>query len=113
MHLVLEACKKGIVEELKDIGLNMKYTGEKVINNEAFAGKTFVITGSLEIFTREEAEEKIELLGGKTSSSVSKKTSAVIVGTNPGSKLAKAQDLGIEIWTEKEFEQKLSKGEIK
>ena len=104
---------KGIVEELKDIGLNMKYTGEKVINNEAFAGKTFVITGSLEIFTREEAEEKIELLGGKTSSSVSKKTSAVIVGTNPGSKLAKAQDLGIEIWTEKEFEQKLSKGEIK
>ena len=104
---------KGIVEELKDIGLNMKYTGEKVTNNEAFAGKTFVITGSLEIFTREEAEEKIELLGGKTSSSVSKKTSAVIVGTNPGSKLAKAQDLGIEIWTEKEFEQKLSKGEIK
>ena len=104
---------KGIVEELKDIGLNMKYTGEKVINNEAFAGKTFVITGSLEIFTREEAEEKIELLGGKTSSSVSKKTSAVIVGTNPGSKLAKAQDLGIEIWNEKEFEQKLSKGEIK
>lgn len=107
------AHNKGIVEELKDIGLNMKYTGEKVINNEAFAGKTFVITGSLEIFTREEAEEKIELLGGKTSSTVSKKTSAVIVGTNPGSKLAKAQDLGIEIWNEKEFEQKLSKGEIK
>ena len=98
---------KGIVEELKDIGLNMKYTGEKVTNNEAFAGKTFVITGSLEIFTREEAEEKIELLGGKTSSSVSKKTSAVIVGTNPGSKLAKAQDLGIEIWTEKEFEERI------
>ena len=49
-------------------------------------GKTFVLTGSLEIFTREEAQEKIEQFGGKTSSSVSKKTSAVIVGKNPGSK---------------------------
>ena len=98
---------KSIVEELKELGINMKYTGEKVVNNDAFSGKTFVLTGSLEIFTREEAEEKIELLGGKTSSSVSKKTAAVIVGTNPGSKLKKAQELGIEIWTEKEFEDRL------
>ena len=99
---------KGIVDELKELGINMTYTGEKVVNNETFAGKTFVLTGSLEIFTREEAEEKIELLGGKTSSSVSKKTSAVIVGANPGSKYIKAQELGIEIWTEKEFEERIN-----
>ena len=99
---------KGIVDELKELGLNMTYTGEKVVNNDNFSGKTFVLTGSLEIFTREEAEEKIELLGGKTSSSVSKKTSAVIVGANPGSKYIKAQELGIEIWTEKEFEEKIN-----
>ena len=99
---------KGIVDELKELGLNMTYTGEKVVNNDNFSGKTFVLTGSLEIFTREEAEEKIELLGGKTSSSVSKKTSAVIVGANPGSKYQKAQELGIEIWTEKEFEEKIN-----
>ena len=98
---------KGIVEELKELGLNMNYLGEKIQNNDLFSGKTFVLTGSLEIFTREEAEEKIELLGGKTSSSVSKKTSAVIVGKNPGSKYTKAQELGIEIWTEEEFEERI------
>ncbi len=98
----------GIVAELKDLGINMTYTGEKVEEKEDFSGKTFVLTGSLEIFSREEAEEKIELLGGKTSSSVSKKTSVVIVGANPGSKYTKAQELGIPIWTEKEFEEKLN-----
>ncbi len=98
---------KGIVEELKDLGLNMKYLGQKVEENETFTGKTFVLTGSLEIFTREEAKEKIESLGGKTVDSVSKKTSVVIVGANPGSKYTKAQELGIEIWTEEEFKEKL------
>ena len=100
-----------IVEELKEIGLNMEYTGPKVEKDENFSNKTFVLTGSLEIFTREEAEELIENFGGKTSSSVSKKTSVVIVGANPGSKFKKAQELGIEIWTEKEFSEKLNKGE--
>ena len=99
---------KAIVEELKELGLNMNYLGEKVEEKEDFAGKTFVLTGSLEIFTREEAEEKIERLGGKTSSSVSKKTYAVIVGANPGSKYDKARELGIPIWTEQEFEEKLN-----
>ena len=68
----------------------------------------FVLTGSLEIFTRDEAKEKIESLGGKTVDSVSKKTSVVIVGANPGSKYTKARDLGIEIWTEEEFKDKLN-----
>ena len=99
---------KAIIEELKDLGINMKYLGEKVEEKEEFSGKTFVLTGSLEIFTREEAESRIESLGGKTSSSVSKKTSAVIVGANPGSKYDKARELGIPIWTEQEFEEKLN-----
>ena len=72
-----------------------------------FAGKTFVLTGTLQIYTREEAQEKIESLGGKTADSVSKKTSVVIVGENPGSKYTKAQELGIEIWTEEDFKEKL------
>ena len=86
----------------------MTYLGKKVESNDIFANKTFVLTGSLTIFTRDEASEKIELLGGKTSGSVSKKTSVVIVGENPGSKYEKAKELGIEIWTEKEFEEKLN-----
>ena len=63
----------------------------------------FVLTGALSKFTREEASEKIELLGGKTSGSVSKKTSFVIVGENAGSKERKARELGIPILTEDEF----------
>lgn len=98
---------RSIVEELKEIGLNTKYLGQEVEENSEFNGKTFVLTGSLQLFTREEAEEKIEQLGGKASSSVSKKTSAVIVGANPGSKYEKAKELGIPIWTEEEFKAKL------
>jgi DNA ligase (NAD+) len=85
----------------------MNYLGKKVEENEFFSGKTFVLTGSLELFTRDEAKEKIESLGGKTVESVSKKTSVVIVGANPGSKYTKAKDLGIEIWTEQEFKDHL------
>ena len=80
---------------------------KKIEENVEFAGKTFVLTGSLTIFTRDEAEELIENLGGKTSSSVSKKTSVVIVGENAGSKYDKAKELGITIWTEQEFSEKL------
>ena len=98
---------KETIKVLKELGVNMNYTGEKVEEQEEFSGKTFVLTGSLELFTRDEAEEKIELLGGKTSGSVSKKTSVVIVGANPGSKYNKALELGITIWTEEEFKEKL------
>ncbi|MBR2828349.1 MAG: NAD-dependent DNA ligase LigA, partial [Bacilli bacterium] len=95
------------IKELKEIGLNTKYLGQKIIESIDFSNKTFVLTGSLEIFTREEAKEKIEQLGGKTTDSVSKKTSAVIVGKNPGSKYDKALKLNIPIWSEEEFEKKL------
>lgn len=98
---------RGIIEELKDLGLNTTYLGQKVEENELFSGRSFVLTGTLTMYTRDEAKEKIESLGGKTVDSVSKKTSVVIVGDAPGSKYRKAQELGIEIWTEEEFKQKL------
>ena len=97
----------GIVEELKELGLNTTYLGQKVVENELFSGKSFVLTGTLTMYTRDEAKEKIESLGGKTVDSVSKKTSVVIVGDAPGSKYRKAQELGIEIWTEEQFKEKL------
>ena len=96
-----------MVEELIDLGLNTTYLGQEIIENEEFAGKSFVLTGSLTMFTRDEAKEKIESLGGKTVDSVSKKTSVVIVGEKPGSKYDKALQLGIPIWTEEEFKEKL------
>ena len=95
-----------LINELKEIGINMTYTGPKVEKNDNFYNKTFVITGTLTKYTRDEVEEKIELLGGKTSSSVSKKTYAVIVGENPGSKYTKAKELDIPIWSEEDLEKK-------
>ena len=70
-----------------------------------FLGKTFVLTGTLENFTRDEASEIIEKFGGKTSGSVSKKTSYVLAGEEAGSKLAKAQSLGIPVITEAQFDE--------
>ena len=70
-----------------------------------FLGKTFVLTGTLENFTRDEASEIIEKLGGKTSGSVSKKTSYVLAGEDAGSKLDKAQSLGIPVITEAQFDE--------
>ena len=72
--------------------------------DDRFAGKTFVLTGSLEKYSREEASNIIEKFGGKTSSSVSKKTSYLLAGEDAGSKLTKAQNLGVQIITEAEFD---------
>ena len=74
---------------------------------DEFKGKTFVLTGTLVSITRDRASEIIENLGGKVSSSVSSKTSCVIVGDNPGSKYNKAISLGIPIWQEEEFLEKI------
>ena len=86
----------------------MDYLGENIEEDENFLNKTFVITGTLTSMSRDEAKNKIELLGGKTSSSVSKKTSVVIVGDNPGSKYDKAKELNIEIWNEDKFKEMLN-----
>ena len=96
-----------IIEDLKAENLNMEYLGQKIVQNENFSGKSFVLTGSLTDYSREEASEIIESLGGKTVNSVSKKTSVVIVGDAPGSKYDKAKELGIEIWTEDDFKEKI------
>ena len=95
------------INRLKNIGINMNYLGTEIIYNENFKDKSFVLTGTLEEFSRDEAKEIIENNGGKTVGSVSKKTSVVIVGKDPGSKYNKAVELGIEVWTEEEFKEKI------
>ena len=97
-----------IIEELKDLGLNMEYIGEELNPNEAFLDKSFVLTGTLTKLTRDEAKVLIENRGGKTVGSVSKKTYAVIVGDSPGSKYDKAKELNIPIWTEDDFLEKIN-----
>lgn len=92
-----------LIKRLKAAKVNMELN-EDENTDERFFGKTFVLTGSLEKYTREEASEIIEKFGGKTSSSVSKKTSYVLAGEDAGSKLTKAENLGIPIITEDEFE---------
>ncbi|MCM3669668.1 NAD-dependent DNA ligase LigA [Mesobacillus maritimus] len=93
-----------LIAELKAEGLNMDYKGPKPVapeeSNSFFAGKTVVLTGKLEQLSRNEAKEQIEALGGKVAGSVSKKTDLVIAGEDAGSKLAKAESLGIEVWDE-------------
>ena len=97
-----------IINKLKDIGVNMNYiNSSNYEEKDEFMGKTFVLTGTLVNITRDKASEIIENLGGKVSSSVSKKTSAVIVGDNPGSKYDKAVSLNIPIWKEEEFISKI------
>lgn len=92
-----------MIDKLKSLGVNMEYLGQEVEEETVFTGKTFVLTGGLNFMSRDEAKEKIEALGGNCAGSVSKKTNVVIAGGSAGSKLAKAQELGIEIWDEEKF----------
>ena len=91
-----------LVNKLKSYGLNMEYE-EESSSDGRFEGMTFVLTGALEGYTRDEAAEIIEKFGGKTSGSVSKKTTYVLAGEDAGSKLTKAQQLGVTVITESEF----------
>ena len=93
---------KDLIKRLKNAGVNMTRLKSDE-EDDRFAGKTFVLTGTLEKYTREEASEIIEKFGGKTSSSVSKKTSYVLAGEDAGSKLTKAQSLGVQVISEEEF----------
>jgi DNA ligase (NAD+) len=90
-----------LIQRLREAGVNFESTRQ--VTDTRFAGKTFVLTGALSKFTREEATEKIELFGGKAAGSVSKKTSYVVVGENAGSKERKARELGIPILSEDDF----------
>ncbi len=92
-----------LISRLKAAGVNMRDVENGADNDNRFEGKTFVLTGTLTEFTRNEASEIIEKFGGKTSSSVSKKTDYVLAGEEAGSKLTKAQNLGVRIISEKEF----------
>jgi DNA ligase (NAD+) len=93
------------VEQLKDLGLKLTQDARPRPTGAAdLTGKTFVVTGTLERYSREEIEELIKSLGGKASGSVSKKTDYIVAGENAGSKLAKAKELGVPVLTEKEFD---------
>ncbi len=91
-----------LIKRLKEAGVNTKRHKEEQ-EDDRFLGKTFVLTGTLEKYSREEASNIIEKFGGKTSNSVSKKTSYLLAGEDAGSKLTKAQNLGVTILTEQEF----------
>ena len=96
-----------LIQELQDRGVNMSYLGKTKADSEAsghiLSGKTVVLTGTLEQLTRQDAKEKLESLGAKVTGSVSKKTDVVIAGHSAGSKLDKANELGIEVWSEQQF----------
>ena len=95
---------RGLIERLRQAGLPMKAEGvEQPRVAQVFAGKTFVLTGTLDTMTREEATALIVERGGRVSSSVSKKTSFVVAGRDAGSKLDKARDLGVDILNEPQF----------
>ncbi|NBJ69374.1 MULTISPECIES: NAD-dependent DNA ligase LigA [Clostridia] len=97
-----------LLDELRALGVNMTYLGARpseAAKTSPFHGKTVVLTGKMDIYTRTEAKELIESLGGNVTGSVSKKTDLVIAGEDAGSKLEKAEKLGIDVWNESQFQQ--------
>lgn len=94
-----------LINNLKDIGINMEYKGEKTLNNALISNKKFVITGTISFMARDEIKALIEKYDGTAVDSVSKKTDVVIVGDSPGSKYDKAVKLGIEIWNEEKLKE--------
>ncbi|MBR1528872.1 MAG: NAD-dependent DNA ligase LigA [Oscillospiraceae bacterium] len=106
-HTLHEESVQNLIQKLRTAGLTMPYEKQKVLSDTFFSGKVFVLTGTLTQMKRAEAKQRIEAAGGKVSGSVSKKTDYVIAGEEAGSKLTKAQELGISVLSEKEFIEKL------
>jgi DNA ligase (NAD+) len=106
---------KKIIDELKKAGLKFSFVDVKpaIVKDNFFKGKSFVLTGTLASFTREEAADKIMSFGGNVTSSVSKKTDLVLAGEKAGSKLDKANKLGIKVISENEFQKKIDEAELK
>ncbi|KIL47014.1 NAD-dependent DNA ligase LigA [Jeotgalibacillus campisalis] len=107
---------KELISELEEAGVNLTYKGPKLSRSEntnsAFSGKVVVLTGKLVQLTRNEAKEKIEILGGKVTGSVSKKTDLLVAGEEAGSKLSKAQELGIIVWDENRLLEEINGQEV-
>ncbi|MDG5473603.1 NAD-dependent DNA ligase LigA [Jeotgalibacillus sp. ET6] len=107
---------KELIRELEEAGVNLTYKGPKLHRSEnvdsAFSGKVVVLTGKLVQLTRNEAKEKIEVLGGKVTGSVSKKTDLLVAGEEAGSKLSKAQELGITVWDENRLLEEINGQEV-
>ncbi|MDT2760137.1 NAD-dependent DNA ligase LigA [Enterococcus xiangfangensis] len=105
-----------LMQELAERGVNLNYKGLRASQLAAvespFKNKTIVLTGKLVDYTREEAKEKIQKLGGKVTGSVSKKTDIVVAGEEAGSKLTKAQNLGVEVWNEKQMIQAIEESQL-
>jgi len=97
------ARNRELIQRLQKAGVNLRRTAEAAPKSGRLAGKVFVLTGTLENFTRDQAEQAVRALGGEVSASVSKKTFAVVTGAEPGTKLGKARTLGIKIMNEADF----------
>jgi DNA ligase (NAD+) len=102
-----EEANQTLISTLKELGLNMTYLGVVNQSVEAFTKKTFVITGTFEVMKRNEMKDLLESLGASVAGSVSKKTNVVIAGSEAGSKLTKALEIGVEIWDEATFVEKM------
>jgi DNA ligase (NAD+) len=102
-HFFRQKHNREVVAELRGLGVTWKEQAPRTTVEGPLSGKTFVLTGTLGSMSRDQATDRIVALGGKVTGSVSKKTSYVVVGADPGSKLKKAQELGVEILDEAAF----------
>ena len=98
-----EAHNRQVIQQLRDLGLTIEAVPETGPAARPFAGKTFVFTGGLERFSRDEAKQRVERLGGRAAASVSKQTDYVVAGAEAGSKLDQAKKLGVKVLSEAEF----------
>jgi DNA ligase (NAD+) len=98
-----ETHNREVIDDLRRSGIHWDESAKPLAGSQPLRGKTFVLTGTLSGMTREEATARIEALGGKVTGSVTAKTSYLVVGENPGSKLAKAEKLGVEVLGESVF----------